>query len=168
MSDLDNTPSYVVVGYAPHSQHRLRPASKVCFASYDSALDWAQRCGPRPFFIVEGSRAGLLLANTGKHAKEVAKLPRGDDGKLTAFAWPGGYEVVYYHHDGETLCHKCANILEQKHGIQGGHPDYPITMFQTDETIEHWEQCSECNRVIVDWDDDKNERRETQETPTGP
>lgn len=174
MSDLDKTPVYVVLETCQKGP-LLRLAHRVCFLTYEAAEDWGRRNGPlppypgaTPFFILEASREGLLLANTGKYAKEVAKLPRDKDGKLTAYAWPGGYEVVYYHHDGETVCSECARILEQEHGVQGGHPDCPITMFQTDETIEHWEQCSECNRVIVDWDDDKNERREPQEAPTGP
>ena len=30
-------------------------------------------------------------------------------GRLISYAWPGGYPVVYYDHDGESICPKCAN-----------------------------------------------------------
>jgi hypothetical protein len=31
------------------------------------------------------------------------------DGTLPAYAWPGGYPIVYYTEEGLTLCHRCAN-----------------------------------------------------------
>lgn len=34
---------------------------------------------------------------------------RDSDGKLPAYAWPGGYPVTYLTADGETLCPACAN-----------------------------------------------------------
>ena len=38
------------------------------------------------------------------------KLPdRDSNGKLPAYAWPGGYPVVYYAKDMGVLCPKCAN-----------------------------------------------------------
>ena len=36
-------------------------------------------------------------------------LNRDDDGKLPAFAWPGGYPIYYVTRDGGELCPKCAN-----------------------------------------------------------
>jgi hypothetical protein len=36
---------------------------------------------------------------TTKQAKELIRHP---------YAWPGGYEVIFYAIDGEILCHKCA------------------------------------------------------------
>jgi hypothetical protein len=36
-------------------------------------------------------------------------LPRDADGKLPAYAWPGGYPLVYYVADSEPLCPDCAN-----------------------------------------------------------
>jgi len=32
-----------------------------------------------------------------------------DDGKFSAYAWPGGYPIFEIMADGETLCVKCAN-----------------------------------------------------------
>ena len=38
------------------------------------------------------------------------RLPgRQSDGKLPAYAWPGGYPIVYIVADGGTLCPACAN-----------------------------------------------------------
>jgi hypothetical protein len=37
-------------------------------------------------------------------------LPERDtDGKLPAYAWPGGYTLVYYAEDGSTYCADCAS-----------------------------------------------------------
>jgi hypothetical protein len=36
-------------------------------------------------------------------------LHRNDDGKLPAFAWPGGYPIFYLCSDGGVLCPACAN-----------------------------------------------------------
>jgi hypothetical protein len=30
-------------------------------------------------------------------------------GSLPAFAWPGGYQIIYIADDGATVCPKCAN-----------------------------------------------------------
>jgi hypothetical protein len=35
---------------------------------------------------------------------------RQSDGKLPAFAWPGGYPIIYLTEDGDVLCPECANI----------------------------------------------------------
>lgn len=34
---------------------------------------------------------------------------RTSDGKLPAFAWPGGYPIIYITRDGMTVCPDCAN-----------------------------------------------------------
>lgn len=36
-------------------------------------------------------------------------LPRETDGKLPAYAWPGGYPIYYLAEDNGVLCTKCAN-----------------------------------------------------------
>lgn len=36
-------------------------------------------------------------------------LPRDDDGKLSKWAWPGGYPIYYLDKDNSTLCPTCAN-----------------------------------------------------------
>ena len=39
----------------------------------------------------------------------MATMQRNEDGTLPAFAWPGGYTLIYYTRDGETVCADCAN-----------------------------------------------------------
>ena len=36
-------------------------------------------------------------------------LPRDNDGKLSAHAWPGGYPLFYLDCENSVLCPKCAN-----------------------------------------------------------
>ncbi len=36
-------------------------------------------------------------------------LKRHDETKLPPYAWPGGYQIVYYCRDGGVLCPDCAN-----------------------------------------------------------
>lgn len=38
---------------------------------------------------------------------------RDEDGKLIAFAWPGGYPIFYLDGDNSTLCPDCANKADQ-------------------------------------------------------
>ena len=37
------------------------------------------------------------------------KPVRNESGKFDAYAWPGGYQIVYLTADGGTLCPACAN-----------------------------------------------------------
>lgn len=37
------------------------------------------------------------------------ELPRGDDGKLSRWAWPGGYPIYYLDQENNVLCPDCAN-----------------------------------------------------------
>lgn len=37
------------------------------------------------------------------------KPKRDESGRLPAYAWPGGYAIVYYAKDCSELCHECAN-----------------------------------------------------------
>lgn len=42
--------------------------------------------------------------------RDLDNMPaRDSDGRLPAFAWPGGYPVLYVCADGATLCVACAN-----------------------------------------------------------
>lgn len=36
-------------------------------------------------------------------------LPQDSDGKLSAYAWPGGYQLIYVTRGGLTVCPDCAN-----------------------------------------------------------
>jgi hypothetical protein len=39
----------------------------------------------------------------------MARLTRDNDGTFPAYAWPGGYPIVYYTADSAILCPACAN-----------------------------------------------------------
>ena len=41
------------------------------------------------------------------------ELPRDEDGALERWAWPGGYEIVYFDVDGCVLCQPCATINQE-------------------------------------------------------
>lgn len=43
-------------------------------------------------------------------------LPRGKNGELSSYAWPGGYQIYYVCQDGGTLCPACANEHASKSG----------------------------------------------------
>lgn len=40
-------------------------------------------------------------------------LPRDNDGKLSSFAWPGGYPIFYLDKENSVLCPDCANKSEE-------------------------------------------------------
>jgi len=37
------------------------------------------------------------------------KPTKDENGKLPAYAWPGGYQLIYLTKDGSTVCPECAN-----------------------------------------------------------
>mgnify|MGYP003575380610 CR=1 FL=1 len=69
---------------------------------------------------------------------------RDGQGKLPAFAWPGGYPLIYVTNDGGVLCPACAN------GENGAKPTYeddsPHSGWQVDAADVHYEGAPEiCN-----------------------
>ncbi len=40
-------------------------------------------------------------------------LPRDDDGRLSAYAWPGGYPYYYVDDDNSVLCVNCARSSDE-------------------------------------------------------
>ncbi len=66
-------------------------------------------------------------------------MQRNDDGTLPAHAWPGGYTLIYFTRDGETVCAKCANReVDESQAVIG--------------QDVYWEgatmQCGDCNADI--------------------
>lgn len=51
----------------------------------------------------------------------MAHIARDEDGKFTAYAWPGGYTVYHVCDDGGCLCAKCAN--DPKNPVHTDAPD---------------------------------------------
>lgn len=46
---------------------------------------------------------------------------RGEDEKLPAYAWPGGYAIAYLTDDGEYLCAACVN--DESNPVHEDEPD---------------------------------------------
>jgi hypothetical protein len=69
---------------------------------------------------------------------------RDSDGKLPAYAWPGGYPVVYMEKDNGILCPKCAN----EYNADRDNEDQlqPVAYFIHYEGPA--EQCERCNAEI--------------------
>lgn len=70
-----------------------------------------------------------------------------ENGDYPAYAWPGGYPILYYTKDGGTLCPQCAN--DNKERIND--PDdaqYYVTGFDTyDEGPDI--QCDDCGTMVA-------------------
>lgn len=76
-----------------------------------------------------------------------SKLPdRNGDGKLPAFASPGGYPLVYFLADGGILCPSCANLPEAHEGDEG-EKNWRLT--GADALYEGLAYCAHCDKEIV-------------------
>lgn len=73
----------------------------------------------------------------------LAKDPDGDD-KLPAFAWPGGYPILYYCKDGTELCPDCANLALENFGV--GEEDKPklADVYYEGPSVF----CGHCNKEV--------------------
>jgi hypothetical protein len=81
---------------------------------------------------------------------------RNDSGTLDAYAWPGGYPLVYTTRDNATICPACANRPD--YSLEAESPD-AFTNNQVDDwhtlvSVDiHWEgepeTCEECNCQIA-------------------
>jgi hypothetical protein len=69
---------------------------------------------------------------------------RQSDGKLPAYAWPGGYPIVYMAEDNGILCPKCANEYVPERDNQD--------QLRAVAYFVHYEgpaeQCENCNVLI--------------------
>lgn len=73
-----------------------------------------------------------------------SKLPRNDEGFLEAYAWPGGYPIVYLDKNDETLCAKCAN---EAPGTPDDNDLAPVSFFVKEDSEEEV-MCADCNQFI--------------------
>ena len=73
------------------------------------------------------------------------ELPRDSDGQLSSYAWPGGYQIVYFTRNGDILCPDCAREAEL-HATDQDSGDLPI------DGLAHWEGepmiCDECYKIL--------------------
>ncbi len=107
----------------------------------------------------------------------MSKLPpREPDGKLPAYAWPGGYAIVYYTQDGGSLCAGCANgengseaTTERRDGFTDPVPSDEAQWLLV-AAEPYWEgpvkHCDHCNKELPseygDPDEEKNDGRNVQ------
>jgi hypothetical protein len=75
-------------------------------------------------------------------------LQRNGQGQLDAYAWPGGYPIVYFAGDGGVICPTCANTRDY-FIAPTPHADQQWLLVAADI---HWEgpplQCDGCNADI--------------------
>jgi len=78
----------------------------------------------------------------------LAELRAAHDGSFPAYAWPGGYPVIYVARDGAVFCAKCANGENGSDAHVGGADDD----WRIDGWAIHWEGqpevCCHCNAEI--------------------
>ena len=94
-------------------------------------------------------RAGSVDGAAVRSRERLEEL-RGDDGKLPAYAWPGGYPIVYYAGDCEPLCPACAN---GENGSEAGTDPELDPQWRLEGGEVYWEgapmQCAHCNAVLA-------------------
>lgn len=96
---------------------------------------------------------------------DIKTIERDSNGKLPAFAWPGGYPIVYYSADMAEFCPACAN---GENGSRCCDPTLDIECPDDDQwrlvaadiyfegpTI----QCAHCNKDIESAYGDPNEEK---------
>jgi len=77
------------------------------------------------------------------------KLQRNDNGKFPAYAWPGGYPIIYVCADGGVLCPDCAN---GENGSEASESSDAPSDWRMEGTDIHWEGapelCDHCGAII--------------------
>jgi len=81
------------------------------------------------------------------HKREDMKLrfPEPDkDGKLPAYAWPGGYPLIYFDRENSVLCAECATKSLNDSG--------EVPQFRPEDVHVYYEGpslfCDQCNKEI--------------------
>lgn len=70
----------------------------------------------------------------------INKLRDDNEGKLPAYAWPGGYQMIYIDENNDILCPDCANKPED---------EYTVKIVQWDIFYEGApEECADCGKMI--------------------
>lgn len=74
---------------------------------------------------------------------EITNIERDSDGKLPAFAWPGGYPIYYLDKSCSVMCADCATkALDSEYG-DGFAPVASDIHWEGDSLI-----CEDCNKEI--------------------
>ncbi len=89
---------------------------------------------------------------------KVIELERNADGKLPAFAWPGGYPIYYLDRDCSVLCADCATkSLDDVDELDSFRPT-DADVYYEGPTM----QCENCNADIQSAYGDPNETEEVE------
>jgi len=87
------------------------------------------------------------------------KLPNRDsDGKLPAFAWPGGYPILYLDGSDEVLCAACATRLADDPEEFEKYKPYAFMIHEEGPTV----YCENCNAPIESACGDPDAEEETK------
>lgn len=74
-------------------------------------------------------------------------IARDTDGKLPAYAWPGGYPIYYFLEDGAVLCPACTNGANGSDAQTQDDPQWNVIASDV-----NWEDpnllCDHCNTRI--------------------
>lgn len=71
-------------------------------------------------------------------------LPRDTDGKLSSYAWPGGYPLYYLDGENAVLCPDCANKMETDSGWDDSQKAESVNANYEDTDC----QCEQCYQYI--------------------
>ena len=76
-------------------------------------------------------------------------ITRDENGKYPAFAWPGGYPIIYVTDDSGVLCPECAN---GENGSEASEDAEPRSGWRLEGSDVHWEgepvTCDHCGKEI--------------------
>lgn len=71
-------------------------------------------------------------------------LQLNNQGELDAYAWPGGYPIVYFDRENSTLCAKCATRDFKNVDVRDEYKPIACDVYQEGPTIH----CDDCNVEI--------------------
>jgi hypothetical protein len=84
--------------------------------------------------------------------KRMALPERDSTGKFPAYAWPGGYPLIYLCADGGILCPACANNANGSEAYAGDYVPERGRDWHMIGADVYWEgppmQCDHCNKAI--------------------
>jgi hypothetical protein len=86
----------------------------------------------------------IMWAIPGKLAREVGIEPTDT---LPSFAWPGGYQLIYFDVHMEVICPDCANSYDERPNVDS------VSLYQEGPAI----QCDVCGKMIESDYGDPNE-----------
>lgn len=92
----------------------------------------------------------------------VMSFPKNPDGKYPAYAWPGGYPLLYICADGGVLCSACANGLNGS--LASSEADENQWRIEGSEIYLEGdpEPCTHCGVVIHPAYEDEEEEEEEE------